>query len=91
LKLQNLSPTDAAGHRLLSVAGEARLAHGLVGDLPGLIEPADQAQQGDLFVQRGEAAQGPDLFEPLTGCPKVDFLAQSDGVIADDETQGVFL
>jgi hypothetical protein len=44
LKLQNLRSTDATGHRLLAVAGETRLAQGLVRDLPGFIEATDQAQ-----------------------------------------------
>ena len=91
LKLQDLRPTDATGHRLFPVAGEARLAHGLVGHFPGFIEPADEAQQGDLFVQRGQAAQGAEFFKPLTGGLKVYFFAQGDGVVTDDETQGVFL
>ena len=91
LKLQNLRPADAAGNRLLAVAGEARLAQGLVSDLPGFIEPTDQAQQGDLLIECGQAAQVAEFSEPLAGGEKVDFFAQRDGVVTDDETQGVFL
>ncbi|WP_241982281.1 hypothetical protein [Cryobacterium ruanii] len=91
LELQNLGATDATGHRLLSVAGEAGLAQRLVRDLPGLIEAADQPQQGDLLVERGQAAQVAELNESLAGGQQVDFFAQSDGVVTDDETQGVFL
>jgi hypothetical protein len=91
LKLQNLGPPDATGHRLLSVSGEARLTQRLVRDLPGFVEPTDQAQQGDLFIECGQAAQIAELDEPLAGGQQVDFFAQGDGVVTDDETQGVFL
>ncbi|WP_240607205.1 hypothetical protein [Cryobacterium aureum] len=91
LKLQDLGTTDATGHRLLPVAGEAGLAHGLVRDLPGFIEPADQAQQGDLLIQGGQTAQVAEFDESLAGGQQVDFLAQGDGIVTDDETQGVFL
>ncbi|MBG6213183.1 MAG: hypothetical protein LH475_03000 [Cryobacterium sp.] len=91
LKLQDLGPTDATGHRLLAVTGEARLTQRLVRDLPGLLESTDQAQQGDLLVQCGQAAQATELSEPLASGQKVYFFAQGDGVVTDDETQGVFL
>lgn len=91
LKLQNLGSTDATGHGLLPVAGEARLTQRLIRDLPGFVESTDQAQQGDLLIEGGEAAQVAELGESLASGQKVDFLAQSDGIVTDDETQGVFL
>ncbi|WP_241979627.1 hypothetical protein [Cryobacterium suzukii] len=91
MKLQNLGATDAAGHRLFPVAGEARLAHRLVRDLPGFVEPTDQAQQGDLLIEGGQAAQVTEFDEPFAGGQQVDFFAQGDGVVTNDETQGVFL
>ncbi|MDJ0337813.1 hypothetical protein [Cryobacterium sp. PH31-O1] len=91
LELQNLGTTDATGHGLLPVAGEPGLAQRLVRDLPGLVEPTDQAQQGDLLVERGQAAQVAEFFKAFAGGQQVDFFAQGDGVVTDDETQGVFL
>ncbi|WP_241979859.1 hypothetical protein [Cryobacterium glaciale] len=91
LELQNLGPTDATGHRLLPITGEAGLAQCLIRDFPGLIKPADQAQQGDLLVERGQAAQVAELGETLAGGQQVNFFAQGDGIVTDDETQGVFL
>jgi hypothetical protein len=91
LKLQNLGTTDATGHRLLPVAGEAGLAQRLVRNFPGFVEPTDQTQQGDLLVEGGQTPQVAELDEPLAGGQQVNFFAQSDGVVTDDETQGVFL
>ncbi|WP_241987772.1 MULTISPECIES: hypothetical protein [unclassified Cryobacterium] len=91
LKLQNLRTTDATGHRLLPVAGKAGLPQRLIRDLPGLIEPPDQPQQGDLFVEGGQAAQIAEFDESLASGQQVDFFAQGDGIVTDDEAQGVFL
>ncbi|WP_233197171.1 hypothetical protein [Cryobacterium sp. N21] len=63
----------------------------LIRDLPGLIEPPDQPQQGDLFVEGGQAAQIAEFDESLASGQQVDFFAQGDGIVTDDEAQGVFL
>jgi hypothetical protein len=62
-----------------------------VGHVEGLVEASDQAQQGDLLVERGEAAQFAELVEPAAGGLEIDLFTQGDGVVANDDGQGVVL
>ena len=91
LRLQHLGATDAARRELFAGSGEPCLAGGLVGDVPGLVEAAEQAQQRGLLVQRGQAAQRSEFIEALSGGAEVDLLAQGDCVVTEDDAQSVVL
>jgi hypothetical protein len=87
LELHHLGTADAAQHEVLSVPGEARLAHRLVGDLERLVQAVEQAQQRDLLVQGREAAQLSEVVEAIRGGGEVDFFPEGDGVVASDDGQ----
>jgi hypothetical protein len=91
LVLLNLGPPDARPERHLAVAREPRLTKRLVGDRPGLVEPAGQPEQHDLLVQCRQAAQLAELLEPLGDGAFVDPLAKSGGVVAGDDAQFMLL
>ncbi|WP_241983479.1 hypothetical protein [Cryobacterium tagatosivorans] len=91
LRLQHLGATDATGGELFPGPGEPGLAGGLVGEIPGLVEAAEEAQQRGLLVQRGQAAQRAEFVEALRRGAEVDLFAQGDCVVTDDDAQGVVL
>ena len=91
LELLHLRATDATGREFLPRPGEPGLAERRVRDVPGLVETAGEPQQGDLLVERGQAAQLAEFVEALAGGTEIDFFTQGDGVVANDDGQGVFL
>src|SRR5690606_32513098 len=70
---------------ILAVSREPGLTQGVVRHVPRLIEPADQAQQGDLLVERLSVALPADLVEAIACRLEVDLLAKGDWVIAHDD------
>jgi len=91
LELLHLRATDAARQKLRAIAREASQAQRRVGHLPRLVEAADEPEQGDLFVERRQAAQFTELVKAGSGGEEVNFFAQGDCVVADDNAQGVVL
>ncbi|WP_241982396.1 hypothetical protein [Cryobacterium sp. HLT2-28] len=91
LELLHLGATDATGCELFPRPGEPGLAERRIGDVPGLVEAAGQPQQGDLLVEGRQAAQFAEFVETEAGSAEIDFFTQGDGVVANDDGQGVFL
>jgi len=87
----HLGAADATGRELFPRPREPGLAQRRVGDVPGLVEAAGQPEQGDLLVEGGETAQLAEFVEAESSGTEIDFFTQGDGVVANDDGQGVFL
>src|SRR5690606_1216056 len=81
----NLGAPDAGQAEFLAVSREPGLPQGVVRHVPRLIEPTDQAQQGDLLIERLSVALPADLVEAIACRLEVDLLAKGDWVIAHDD------
>jgi len=91
LELLHLGATDATGREFFPRPREPRLAQRGVGGVPGLVEAAGQSEQGDLLVEGGETAKLAEFVEAESGGTEIDFFTQGDGVVANDDGQGVVL
>ncbi|MGO4691295.1 hypothetical protein [Glaciibacter sp. 2TAF33] len=85
-----MGATDATQREFLAAPGEPGLANRLVRDLPGFVQPAYQPKQRDLLVECGQAAEVAEFVEPGAGGAEVNFFAQRDCVVADDDAQDGF-